>query len=223
MERSVAGGTRYGTMTVQHLNACTEAALTSYVSVIWLSVTGGVDSGRTYSGYVQQRYVTSSGEIHWVFFLREKDSGAIVAAWQSPDHPCMGNGGKPLLLPHPFVGYDEDKYEVVSVNPSKEEIAAIAKAGISDEDRPDRDILQVILQDYEIDEKSEPVWPTKAVTVGLPREVEVDGEMVPVQDAPRGTLITPIKRVIPKPKGILLKSLIKKKDLSYFEPYRMAS
>ena len=169
--------------------------------------------------YVQQRYITSSGEIYWVFIQRDKLTKDVLATWQSNDHPCFGMGSDPEKVPHPkFPGFDPEKHEIVCINPSDEDVKAIrSKAGY------DKDFIEVLLENYDIDEKSEPVWPTKAVTVGLPAKVEVDGEMVPVQDAPRGTLITPIKRVIPKPKGILLKSLIKKKSLSYLEPYRMAS
>jgi hypothetical protein len=218
-------GSRTATGTaIIHTRAVTAQTSASYATNILLTINNSAGMDAASYMYAQQRYVTSSGEVFWIFFLRDKITKNVIASYQAPDHPCMGNGGKPLLVPHPFNDYDPEKHEIVVITPSEEELAAIRKACDSgDEETPDRDILRVITEDYDIDEKSEPEWPTKAVTVGLPREVEVEGEMVPVQSAPIGTSVTPIKKVIPKPEGVLLKSIIKKKDLSYFEPYRMAA
>ena len=63
--------------------------------------------------YARQRYVTSSGEVHWVFILRDKTTKDTIAMYQAPDHPCFGNGGKPLLVPHPFGSYDPDKHVII--------------------------------------------------------------------------------------------------------------
>ena len=161
------------------------------------------NSGAAYYGYAQQRYVTSSGEVYWVFIQRDKITKAILATWQSNDHPCFGAGSDPEKVQYPkFPGFDPSKHEIICITPSDDDVKAIrAKAG------NDKDFIEVLIEDYEIDEESKPEWPTKAVTVGLPREVEVDGEMVPVQDAPMGTPVTPVKKVIPKPDGIQIKSL----------------
>jgi len=70
---------------------------TSYATVIRL---GRASGNRTV--YAQQRYVTSSGEVFWIFLLRDKQTGRIVSAYQAPDHPCFGNGNDPVLIPHPF-------------------------------------------------------------------------------------------------------------------------
>ena len=72
--------------------------------------------------YARQRYVTSSGEVHWVFILRDKVTKETISMYQAPDHPCFGNGGKPLLVPHPFGSYDPDKHEIIVINPSDEDI-----------------------------------------------------------------------------------------------------
>ena len=63
---------------------------------------------------------------------------------------------------------------------------------------------------YEVDEDIKAEWPTKEITVGLPKRVEVDGEMIPIQSAPLGTSVIPIKAAIPQPDGLLVKVLRKK-------------
>ena len=93
--------------------------LGSYTTNVFLD-----DSG---SGlYVQQRYITSSGRDHWIFLLVAKKDyqvknnlikkGQIVASYQAPDHPCYGQGGDEIDIPHPFVDYDPDKHEIVLVD-----------------------------------------------------------------------------------------------------------
>ena len=172
----------------------------------------------TMTAYAQQRHITASGDLHWVFILRDKITKEIGSMCQSSEHPCFGNGGKPQLVPHPFPGYDKEKWELIVINPSMEEVEEILlKCEVDDETLPDKDFLEVFLEDYEIDELSKPAWPTKEVTVGLPKkiEVEIDGKkiMKPVdwRFKPPGTKVTPIKKIIPKPDYVICKSL-KKKD-----------
>ena len=177
-----------GSMDAQIANA---VALTgSYVTNIYLTVGGA-----------QQRYVTSSGEVFWIFILRDKVTKDIISIWQAPDHPCFGNGGKPLLVPHPFPDYDETKHEIIVINPSHEEVEAMKKLGERGEDEPDKDLLEVIMKEYEIDEDSKPAWPTKAVTVGLPKDYETKK---------MGEGVQPIKKAIPRPPYIKTKSLRRK-------------
>ena len=126
-------------------------------------------------GYAQQRYVTSSGEVFWIFILRDKITKNIIKMYQAPDHPCFGNGGKPLLVPHPFGSYDSEMQEIIVINPSHEDVVAMKKRGERGEDELDKDLLEVIMEEYEIDEMSKPPWPTKAVTVGLPKDYESKG------------------------------------------------
>jgi hypothetical protein len=160
-------------------------------------------NSNTYTGYAQQRYVTSSGEVYWVFIQRDKVTKDIIAVWQSNDHPCFGAGSDPEKVPYPnFPGFDPEKHEIVCITPSSEDVTAIkTKAGW------EKDFIEVLLEDYEIDEDLKTPWTKKEVTVGLPREVEVEGKMVPVQDAPIGTPVTPIKKVIPRPSGVIVKGL----------------
>ena len=250
-----AGGTgATNGVTLAYPGDVTAALTTSYATVIHVNPTtvGTI--------YAQQRYVTASGEVFWIFLLRDKITKKIISAWQAPDHPCMGNGSKPLLVSHPFGSYDSAKHEIIVINPSDEELAEMRKKCIVPDSEyympdlldyvkddtelvfeypgyyddpedalvcmtrkeiihlhkqgkidaktkfwmtfPDRDLLEVVLEDYEIDETSKPKWPTKKVTVGLPQDYDEAWRT--------GKLITPIRKQIPKPDYILVKSLKKK-------------
>ena len=196
----------------------------AYISYPWgggssATYTTNISLGNAgaYTSYAQQAYVTASGEVFWVFLLRDKITKKIDRTYYAPDHPCFGNGGKPMLVPHPFNEYDEDKYELIVINPSPDEVEEITLNCIVDnETEPDKDFLDGLFEDYEIDEESKSEWPTEKVTVGLPKkqEVEINGKMVmkPVdwRFVPIGTKVTPIKKVIPKPDYIICKSLKRK-------------
>lgn len=188
-------------------------ASTSYATAV--SLYNSWATGTRY-GYVIHRYITASGEVNWLFILRDKDTKEVVGRSIASDHPCFGNGGKPLLVPHPFGDYDDTKYEIIVVNPSLAEIDEMESMTIvEDESLPDLDILEVISAYYEIDESSRPRWPTKAVTVGLPKFV-VDKKtkkktLADYRFMKSGTVVTPIKKVIPKPDYIKVKRLKRKK------------
>ncbi|MBU2556131.1 MAG: hypothetical protein KKF98_16900 [Bacteroidetes bacterium] len=171
---------------------------TSYATIISYRTSGGA------TFYAQQRYVTASGEVHWVFVLRDKITKDIISMWQAPDHPCFGNGGKPLLTPYPFLNYDSNSCEIIVINPSKEQILEMQQKTIKlSETEPDRCLLQVITEDYIIDETTKPSWPDIPVTVGLPPDWnEAWLSLTPVQ---------PIKKMIPKPDKIIVASLKLKK------------
>lgn len=161
------------------------------------------DAGEDYyTMYAQQRYVTSSGEVFWIFILRDKTTKEVKSMYQAPDHPCFGNGGKPLLVPHPFGSYDPETQEIIVINPSHEEVEAMKKMGERGEDEPDKDLLEVITEEYEIDENSNPAWPTIPVTVGLPKDYETKQ---------MGEDVRPIKKVIPRPAGVLVRNLKRRK------------
>jgi len=66
----------------------------------------------------QQRYITSSGKDHWIFLLVDKETKQIIASYQAPDHPCYGQGGDEIDIPHPFGSYDPKKHEIVLVDNS---------------------------------------------------------------------------------------------------------
>lgn len=177
-----------------------KSTTTSYATRIILAT-----NDSSHWAYMQQRYVTASGEVHWIFFLRNKHTGKIISAYQAPDHPCFGNGGKPAILQHPFDVIDRSIHELVIVNPSFDLIETIEKATIEDSETiPDRSLLQVILEDYIIS-MSDERWPDVEVTTGLPKHV--DYRFFPKG---LGDKIKPIKKIIPRPPGSLCRSLIKK-------------
>lgn len=74
--------------------------------------------------YAQQRYVTSSGEEHWIFLLVKKGTGEIVSGYSAPDHPMYGNGGDINEVPHPFHDIKPDE-EVIII--TMDETLALAK------------------------------------------------------------------------------------------------
>lgn len=179
---------------------------TTYITYIELGVRSEPpDPARNVYVYAQQRYVTASGEVFWIFILRDKVTKDVFSMYQAPDHPCFGNGGKPLLVPHPFRSYDSKKHEIIVINPSEEEVLEMQRrCSVDDETKPDKDLLEVIAEDYEIDESSRPKWPTKEVTVGLPPDRDWKRD-------PDGTPVVPIKKKIPKPDYIKVKSLRRKR------------
>jgi len=176
------------------------AALTASYAVPGASFTNS-NSMFSKTGYAQQRYVTSSGEVHWVFILRDIETKEIRGMWQAPDHPCFGNGGKPLQVPHPFGSYDPLTQEIVVINPTHEEVENMKKEGERGEDESDKDLLEVIMENYNIDEASKPKWPSIPVTVGLPKDYEMKA---------MGAEVITIKKVIPQPEGVLVKKLRRK-------------
>ena len=171
------------------------AASTSYITSIFLG-----NENILGTSYAQQRYVTSSGEVFWVFILRDKITKDIISMYQAPDHPCFGNGGKPLLVSHPFGSYDTETQEIIVINPTHEEVENMKKEGERGEDEPDKDLLEVIMEEYVIDEASKPKWPSIPVTVGLPKDYETKA---------MGAEVITIKKVIPRPAGTLCRSLKK--------------
>lgn len=174
----------------------------SYISCVSVTITKS-SSYINAVGYIYQRYVTSSGEVFWIYILRNKETKEIKSTWLAPDHPCFGNGGKPNLVPHPFPDFNSDVDEVIVINPSREQLAAMEnRRFVDDDDIPDLSLIEVIQQFYEIDEESNPPWPTKEVTVGLPTGHDWSNMA--------GDMVVPIKKAIPQPDGILVKSLREK-------------
>ena len=242
---------------------------TSYVTNIYMGVWEVPNAG---TAYAQQRYVTSSGEVFWIFILRDKITKDVVSMSQSPDHPCFGNGGKPLLMPHPFGDYDETKHEIIVINPSLAEIEQMELETVVDDleytlqnlledyvqddtefsfeysehnddpeddiismsrkdiialyaenkidsntkfwrSLPDKDLLEVITENYEIDEKSSPKWLSIPVTVGLPKHVKDKKGKKILADyrfMSPDTAVQPVKKVIPHPSYIKTRSLKRK-------------
>jgi len=211
------------------LGGAAVAGWTSYVTNIFISG----NQATSLTVYHQQRYVTASGEVHWIFILRTKfdemidgkdvdgnpltylqPKGTVISTYQAPDHPCFGNGGKPLLVPHPFGNYDEAKHEIIVINPSLAEIERMElEAIVDDETKPDKCLLQIISENYEINEYEE-VWPDIPVTVGLPKHIKdkkTGRKVLADYRFMKGdTIVEPIKKRIIKPDYIKVKSLKRK-------------
>ena len=92
--------------------------------------------------YAQQRYVTSSGQDHWLFALTDKATGDVIANWKAADHPCYGNGDDWDKVPHPFVDYDSELHNIYLV----------VKDNINDIKNLD---LQTLLEGYDFDTAKE--------------------------------------------------------------------
>ena len=184
-----------------HASLCSGIASETYTTYIYLTAFLAVVWGScTCTAYAQQRYVTSSGEVFWIFILRDKITKKIISMYAAPDHPCFGNGGEPLLVSHPFPDFKSETQEIIVINPSKEQVAEMeTMQDVDADDKPDLSFLEVMEKFYEIDENSNPKWPTEAVTVGLPKGHDWRNMT--------GKDVKPIKKVIPRPEGILVKSL----------------
>ena len=142
---------------------------TSYAATIRIGRRIGSAPGTVYA---ENRYVTSSGELFWIYLLREKSTKKITSVWAAPDHPCFGNGGNPKRLPQPFVGVslDNPDYELLLVNPEKDIVEHINNKipDIVPDEGSCKGFIENFwdifdIKDYEVKAK----WPEKAVTVGL--------------------------------------------------------
>ena len=145
--------------------------------------------------YALQRYVTSSGEVNWLYILRDKKTKAVKQTWFAPDHPCMGQDCDPDDLPHPFIGVDEATEEVICINPSDEEVDAFKK-----KKKKREPLWKAILDNYEIDDDSDGEWTDKDVTIGLPEDMDWKMHQ-------KDATIKPLKMKIPQPNNVLCKKL----------------
>ncbi len=170
------------------VSICSGVTPSSYTTVIWLSPASG-------TVYAKQRYVTSSGEVNWLFFLRDKNTKKIKASWICSDHPCMGNGGNPDVIQHPFVNCNLSKDEIICIVLTNAEIKIIENKALNG-----NSLLETINKFYEIDNESEGEYPIDEITVGLPEGYNWQAEKT-------GTNIIPIKKKITKPANILCKKL----------------
>jgi hypothetical protein len=189
------------------------AQLPAWTGTIFLSATAGAFSDSTL--YAYQYYVTSSGEIFWLFLLREKATGNIVAAYAAPDHPCFGNGGKPALMPHPFMALngqpvDPSAYDIIVVNPDPTQLAEIdTRCSSGSEGTPDRTRLQVILEDYQLADEV-PSLASAAAAAAAKTAAPLSADTPAPAPAPPAwpeipvTVATGVKKVIPQPDYVSL-------------------
>lgn len=124
---------------------------TTYTSII--SIYNGTDATL---GYAQQRYVTASGQDHWIFLLVNKDNKNIIASYQAPDHPCYGTDGTEIDIPHPFMNYDPEKHEIVLVN---NDILKEIRKNITHK----KSLLTIINEDCIIDDTKRPKYQSREI------------------------------------------------------------
>ena len=128
---------------------------TSYVGEwVWLKALGN-------TAYVIYRYVTSSGEVFWVWLLRDKETGEITDADCCSDH-CGWGLDDPNDRPHPFTNYDPEKHEILLFNPTAAELTEILAKKTKK-----RSVLQIVLEDYEPEETTKRAWPSIPVTFDI--------------------------------------------------------
>ena len=159
-----------------------------YATVITLQAITGTPSAL-------QRYVTSSGEVNWLYILMDKKTKAVKQTWFAPDLPCMGQDCDPDELPHPFIVVDEATEEVICINPSDEEVDAFKK-----KKKKREPLWKAILDNYEIDDDSDGEWTDKDVTIGLPEDMDWKMHQ-------KDATIKPLKMKIPQPNNVLCKKL----------------
>lgn len=153
----------------------------SYFTNIGLTATGSAPVSSTATAYAQQRYITASGNDHWIFFLIDKSTKKIIASWQSPDHPCVGNGSDENEVSHPFRDIDEMTQEVVLVDNS---ILDVLKPLITRQ----KTILTLINEDCEIDNKS-PVYAPREI-IEIDEYGDIAGEKLVLGSNDKGEEIT---------------------------------
>jgi hypothetical protein len=182
--------TNYGIATI------TDATSNStYTTIIQLTAYQGSHAAVVNSTamYAQQRYVTSSGEIYWIFLLRDKKTKRIISSYAAPDHPCFGNTNNPNKIQHPFIDFNEKEQEIIVINPSSLELQRIDNLREYAYGLPTKTFMNALWSYYELDETTPVKWPTKKVTIGLNKEKSKS-----------------IKAKIPKP-GYMKQAKLKKK------------
>lgn len=128
---------------------------TSYLTTIMLYTGSGANTI-----YCQQRYVTASGQDHWIFLLLDKNTKELISAYQAPDHPAYGNGGDFDKVPHPFIDYDENIQEIVLID---KETCNQLKA---ESEQTGKSILTLVNEDYKpsiIDQVYQPLHSGKFI------------------------------------------------------------
>lgn len=121
----------------------------SYVTNIALAYPAG---GGVSSAFAQQRYVTASGKSYWVFLLYDKKVQKIISGYAAPDHPSYGNGDDADIIPHPFANYLQsslpENLDIILLDIGSTLVA-------QERATKQRDILQVIREDFNIDDNQE--------------------------------------------------------------------
>jgi len=125
-----------------HNNMSPLTGWTSYRTALMLTSNWEGESGGTI--YAQQRYITSSGQDHWLFLLVDKVTKDILSAYSASDHPAYGNGGDFNKMPHPFIDYNETKHEIILID--QDTIEELEKRVTYE-----KSLLTVVMEEYKVD------------------------------------------------------------------------
>lgn len=113
---------------------------TSYITNVSFRNTTG--SGQCYA---QFRYVTSSGEDYWLWFLIDKTTKDILSMAGAPDHPAYGNSNDFDKQPHPFNSYAPNTMDIILIEKDQ------AKAIQQEAKDKNLSVLELVNKDYKID------------------------------------------------------------------------
>ena len=155
--------------------------------------------------------MVTKNRVHWVFILRAKidltdidgqffPAGSTLGMWQAPDHPCFGNND-PELVPHPFMDFDENIHEIICITPTDEEVQQILAKATQGEGVQSKDFLEVVVDDYDIDDTVQPSYPDIKIAIGLPDDW---------QELPAGSKVKTVKKRIFQPPMVRTAKLKKK-------------
>lgn len=202
------------------------------VSNVYNNLKAGFErtDGTTSTAYYRCTYVQASGELHWIFLLMK--NGEVIATWEQPDHPSFGRYHMDHPFDFPFNGIEQKDCDIILVIPSINDIEAIRLASIPsidggwftkeklaanigvDYSRDVRSFVDVFLDNYNIDESKEDLWPDTPVTVALPRiykgSVVDDWRLMPqwILNEKTGLMerikVKPVQRVIQKADNITM-------------------
>ena len=182
----IEGKVAFDSPILNTLDSTAAARITLYINV------QGVEGKAI---HCDMRYVTASGEVFWVFLKVLKNTKKIVSMYCAPDHPCWGSGS-PELHPHPFLNIDLDIYDIIVINPNKEQLNEIEEMqGEDDLGNHAYSISYIILNNYDIELDDKIKWPDIPITIGIHAKTK-----------------EPVKKIIPKPEYIKLGKLIKKNE-----------
>ena len=140
-------------------------------------------SGSNRNIYAQIRYATASGEICWVFILKDKITKKYIRMHKCPDHPAISCHDVEAVH-HPFYGnYDPEKHNMFCIPLNKTERAEVEDLREWKNELPGLTFLEAIKKYYDINENPKSAkWPDIPVTIGLDRKGKVMKAKIPKRD-----------------------------------------
>ena len=140
-----------GGSTVSAAMSTTTFSQSSYTTNIALSTGNG-----SYPAYAQQTYVTASGEDHWIFLLRDKATGNIMAGYEAPDHPSANTSALHTEMTHPFPDADLENQDIIIVdNVILDEVSSYINRT--------RNLLEIINTACTIDDSEDVEWVSREI------------------------------------------------------------